>query len=212
MLTLGLWVERPDFGDLLLAHLYLKCPVVVPYYFPKEAGQSDEEFLKLNGYQLDESGNVEKQEKFIKRQSGLIRFFAALLITPATPAGAFRIASQRNLHPLPLAVGWKLLSDLLALPPKTDITAIAFYEVLQVRLLFLNEKQCQRQFCAFQITGYYLRKAYGNQFSKLLSILRLQYLPRIAEVTAADRRIALARLETLLEESRFTKPDGIIEF
>ncbi len=44
--TLGVWLDMPDVGDLLLAHLHAKCPFTVPYYKPRLTTQTDEEYWK----------------------------------------------------------------------------------------------------------------------------------------------------------------------
>ena len=41
-----LWAEFPQFGDFFLAHCHAMCPVLVPMYFNKTEGMSDEEFLR----------------------------------------------------------------------------------------------------------------------------------------------------------------------
>ena len=46
MVAVGLWAEHADFGDLLLAQFHTVCPYIVPYYLPKQDGQSDEDYLK----------------------------------------------------------------------------------------------------------------------------------------------------------------------
>lgn len=44
--TVALWIEFPDFGKLLLAHFYRKCPYLIPAYWEKEEDQTEEEFYK----------------------------------------------------------------------------------------------------------------------------------------------------------------------
>ena len=36
----------PQVTELILAHFYLKCPYILPYYLPKKEGQSDEDYYK----------------------------------------------------------------------------------------------------------------------------------------------------------------------
>lgn len=44
--AVGLWVNLPDLGELLLANFHLACPYIVPYYIPQEDGQSTEDHQK----------------------------------------------------------------------------------------------------------------------------------------------------------------------
>lgn len=42
--ALALWAEFPQFGELLLAHFYSKCPFLVPYYAPRSSDTSDRDY------------------------------------------------------------------------------------------------------------------------------------------------------------------------
>lgn len=42
----GVWALIPEVGDLILAHFHALCPYIVPYYVPREEGQSSEEYYK----------------------------------------------------------------------------------------------------------------------------------------------------------------------
>lgn len=68
-LIVSLWNEFPTFGWLVLAYFYKLCPILVPYYVPREVGESDEDFYKKSGYQYIE-GQIETQDKFLKRITG----------------------------------------------------------------------------------------------------------------------------------------------
>ena len=52
--------EFPDFGDLFLAHLYERCPFLIPCYFAKKEGMSEEDYYKKLGY-LYQDSQVEDQ-------------------------------------------------------------------------------------------------------------------------------------------------------
>lgn len=72
---LSLWNDFPDFGRLVLAYFYQFCPYLIPMYVPKQASQSEEEYYKQLGYQYSADGEVEKQDKFLKRMTG--EFFSS---------------------------------------------------------------------------------------------------------------------------------------
>lgn len=42
----SLWVDFPDFGQLVLAHFQLECPYLAPVFMPQVDGQSDEAYYK----------------------------------------------------------------------------------------------------------------------------------------------------------------------
>ncbi|MGH0170968.1 UNVERIFIED_CONTAM: hypothetical protein FKN15_070125 [Acipenser sinensis] len=74
----GIWERHPKVGDLILAHLHKKCPYSVPCYPPMKEGTSIEEYQRILGYRVDDIG-VEAQDSFLKRMSGMIRLYAAVI-------------------------------------------------------------------------------------------------------------------------------------
>lgn len=46
MVAAGLWRESPSIGELLLAHFHAQCPYLVPFYIPRQEGQSDADFFR----------------------------------------------------------------------------------------------------------------------------------------------------------------------
>lgn len=44
--VVGIWSEVPDLGDLILAHFYSTCPVLVPLYVPKSKDMSEADYMK----------------------------------------------------------------------------------------------------------------------------------------------------------------------
>ncbi|TTP43323.1 Nucleoporin GLE1 [Bagarius yarrelli] len=74
----GVWELHPKVGELFLAHLHKKCPYAVPHYPPTKNGNSIEEYQQILGYRVNESG-VEGQNSFLKRMSGMIRLYAAII-------------------------------------------------------------------------------------------------------------------------------------
>ncbi|XP_019614919.1 PREDICTED: nucleoporin GLE1-like [Branchiostoma belcheri] len=182
--AVGVWMEFPDVGDLLLAQFHRACPYIVPFYPPRMDGQTDEDFYKSKGY-VYKDGTVEKQDKFLKRMSGIMRLYAAIVQTDT--------GSRR--HPHGAAHGWCWLSSVINLDPETDVTATLLYDFLQV-------------------AGHALMKAYGKQFHKLLHILCRDYFTQIQAVTGAGQGGPVSRLKGLLEEciktQRIPAPKGML--
>ena len=44
--AVGIWSEFPDLGDLILAHFYSTCPILVPFYVPKSKDMSEADYMK----------------------------------------------------------------------------------------------------------------------------------------------------------------------
>lgn len=80
VIIIELWQTFPQFGKLLLAYFCQQCPYLVPFYIPKTKDESDEDYYKKLGYQFTD-GTIEKQDKFLKRMSGIMRLYFAILIT-----------------------------------------------------------------------------------------------------------------------------------
>lgn len=74
----GVWELHPQVGDLILAHLHKKCPYAIPHYPPMKEGTTVDEYQRILGYRVDDSG-VEGQDSFLKRMSGMIRLYAAII-------------------------------------------------------------------------------------------------------------------------------------
>ena len=104
--VVALWNDNPDFGELLLANFRVTCPFIVPAFFPQREGQSNEDYYKSLGYKYSEDGTVEKQDKFLKRISGLVRLYASIIVT-----------NQRQgvtqSHPHGLQNAWRWLAAML---------------------------------------------------------------------------------------------------
>ncbi|XP_059193935.1 mRNA export factor GLE1 [Centropristis striata] len=171
----GVWELHPQVGDLLLAHLHKKCPYAVPHYPPMKDGTPVEEYQRILGYRVDDSG-VEGQDSFLKRMSGMIRLYAAI-ITLRWPYGAKHGAAPHGLNH-----GWRWLAQMLNMEPLADITATLLFDFLKV-------------------CGNALMKQYQSQFWKLLLLLREEYFPRIEAVTSSGQMGSVIRLKQFLETS-----------
>ncbi|KAG7332302.1 hypothetical protein KOW79_004136 [Hemibagrus wyckioides] len=173
----GVWELHPKVGDLILAHLHKKCPYSVPYYPPMKDGTSIEEYQQILGYRVDESG-VEGQDSFLKRMSGMIRLYAAIihLRWPYTNKQGLQIGPHGLNH------GWRWLAQMLNMEPLADVTATLLFDFLEV-------------------CGNALMKQYQGQFWKLLLLIKEEYFPRIEAATNSGQMGSVTRLEQFLEDA-----------
>ncbi|XP_010874536.2 nucleoporin GLE1 [Esox lucius] len=171
----GLWELHPKVGDLILAHLHKKCPYAVPHYPPMKDGTSVEEYQKILGYRV-EDGGVEAQDSFLKRMSGMIRLYAAL-IQLRWPYG-----SKQGPDPHGLNHGWRWLAQMLNMEPLADVTATLLFDFLEV-------------------CGNALMKQYQVQFWKLILLIQEEYLPRIEAITSEGQAGSVTRLKQFLQSS-----------
>ncbi|XP_028312978.1 nucleoporin GLE1-like isoform X2 [Gouania willdenowi] len=182
----GIWELHPKVGDLILAHLHKSCPYSIPHYPPMKDGMSVKEYQEILGYHVDESG-VENQDQFLKRMSGMIRLYAAI-VQLRWPFG-----SKQEPVPHGLNHGWRWLAQVLNMAPVVDITATLLYDFLEV-------------------CGNALIKQYQNQFWKLILLLKEEYLPRIEAITSIDQMGSVTRLKEFIEASlqkkRIDLPEG----
>ncbi|KAF7660004.1 hypothetical protein LDENG_00290170 [Lucifuga dentata] len=171
----GVWELHPRVGDLILAHLHKKCPYAVPHYPPMKEGTSVEEYQRILGYRVDDSG-VEGQDSFLKRMSGMIRLYAAI-IQQRWPYNA-----KQGSGPHGLSHGWRWLAQMLNMEPLADVTATLLFDFLEV-------------------CGHTLMKQYQGQFWKLILLLKDEYFPRIEAVTNSGQMGSVIRLKQFLETS-----------
>ncbi|XP_023834241.1 mRNA export factor GLE1 isoform X1 [Salvelinus sp. IW2-2015] len=171
----GVWELHPKVGDLILAHLHKKCPYAVPHYPPMKDGTSVEEYQKILGYRV-EDGGVEAQDSFLKRMSGMIRLYAAI-IQLRWPNG-----SKQGPAPHGLNNGWRWLAQMLNMEPLADVTATLLFDFLEV-------------------CGNALMTQYQVQFWKLILLIQEEYLPRIEAVTSQGQAGSVTRLKQFLESS-----------
>ncbi|KAM3611433.1 uncharacterized protein V6R79_018474 [Siganus canaliculatus] len=171
----GIWELHPRVGDFMLAHLHKKCPYSVPHYPPMKDGTPVEEYQRILGYRVDDSG-VEGQDSFLKRMSGMIRLYAAV-IQLRWPYG-----SKQGCAPHGLNNGWRWLAQMLNMEPLADITATLLFDFLEV-------------------CGHSLMKQYQGQFWKLILLLKEDYFPRIEAVTSSGQMGSVMRLKQFLESS-----------
>nr|KAF6484655.1 GLE1 RNA export mediator [Rousettus aegyptiacus] len=148
----GIWELHPRVGDLILAHLHKKCPYSVPFYPAFREGMALEDYQRMLGYQVKDS-KVEQQDNFLKRMSGMIRLYAAI-IQLRWPYG-----SRQESHPHGLNHGWRWLAQILNMEPLSDVTATLLFDFLEV-------------------CGNALMKQYQAQFWKMVLLIKEDYFPR----------------------------------
>ncbi|XP_072488694.1 mRNA export factor GLE1 isoform X2 [Notamacropus eugenii] len=170
----GIWELHPRVGDLILAHLHKKCPYSVPFYPAFKEGMALEEYQKLLGYQVKDS-KVEQQDNFLKRMSGMIRLYAAI-IQLRWPYG-----NRQGVHPHGLNHGWRWLAQILNMEPLSDVTATLLFDFLEV-------------------CGNALMKQYQVQFWKMMLLIKEEYFPRIEAITSSGQMGSFIRLKQFLEK------------
>uniref|UniRef100_A0A7N8XD22 mRNA export factor GLE1 n=1 Tax=Mastacembelus armatus TaxID=205130 RepID=A0A7N8XD22_9TELE len=182
----GVWELHPRVGELILAHLHKKCPYSVPHYPPMKEGTPVEEYQRILGYRVDDSG-VEGQDSFLKRMSGMIRLYAAMIQL------RWPYSSRQGSVPHGLNHGWRWLAQMLNMEPLADITATLLFDFLEV-------------------CGNALMKQYQGQFWKLILLLKEEYFPRIEAVTSSGQMGSVIRLkqflETSLQSRQISPPNG----
>ena len=142
--------------------------------------------FRSRGYKYDE-GEIEKQDKYLKRMSGLIRLYFSIIISQP-PKGH---------HPHGLDSAWIWLTRVLNLEPEPDITATMIYDFLQV-------------------TGFAFLKLYNKQFIKVLVTICRDIVPKMKAVSTPAGSGVLSRLQILLEKGvkgsgHIPLPEGYLE-
>ncbi|XP_061460232.1 mRNA export factor GLE1 isoform X2 [Rhineura floridana] len=170
----GIWELHPRVGDLILAHLHKKCPYAVPFYPALKEGTSLEEYQRMLGYQVKDS-KVESQDNFLKRMSGMIRLYAAILQLQ------WPYRDRQGTHPHGLNHAWCWLAQMLNMEPLADVTATILFDFLEV-------------------CGNALMKQYQVQFWKVILLIREEYFPRIEAITNAGEMGSLIRFKQFLEK------------
>jgi nucleoporin GLE1 len=107
--ALSLWDTFPDFGKLLLAYFFEFSPLLVPYYPRRIEGQSEKDYYLSLGYKYEKDVNdkdvIEKQDKYLKRMTGLARLFAGI-------AASNKPEGSNAIHPFGPKVVWNRIRSL----------------------------------------------------------------------------------------------------
>jgi len=182
--AVALWDIFPDFGKLLQAYFFEFCPLLAPYYPPKLEGQSEKDYFTSLGYRWEKDG-IEKQDMYLKRMSGLARLFSAITAV-SKPLG-----SQSLVHPMGPNFTWRFLVNLINCAPLPDVTATILFVVLET-------------------TGYLMLQKYRDQFLKLVSVIKCNYVPALDAVKTdggPTSRLDMLLTKTLTEKT-VDKPRG----
>ncbi|KOB59582.1 putative class A rhodopsin-like G-protein coupled receptor GPRpgn [Operophtera brumata] len=184
-LTVALWAQFPDFGKLIEAYFHKLCPYLVPMFLPQREGQTDKEFYLSRGYTYSEEGAVEKQDKFLKRMSGIFRLRCAIWIA-TTP----KFINAPNPHGL--QHGWRWLASFINLRPEPDICAT-----------LLND--------FFSVCGSQFNKHYGKQFLKVLKLVNSQYMVVLQNIDEGGPKTRLeVFLQNILSTGLIPPPTGLL--
>lgn len=189
--AVGLWCRYPDLGDLLLGHFYMRCPALVPVFFSRSMASSESEYLRLCGYKCDGS-NMETESQFLRRVTGLMRLYAALLQTPLPPWHK-PLDSDMSRQPPGSKRGWQWLAMCLNTPTEDPNFAATLI-------------------CTFlEVAGWTLQRDYGRQFRKMLHVLCKDYFPRLKQLVKTSSG-PISRLEALLQQvlrkGHLARPEG----
>lgn len=183
--TVALWVEFPEFGKLLEACFHRQCPYLVPMFLPQKQGQTDKEFYLSRGYIYNNENVVEKQDKFLKRMSGIFRLRCAIWIAK-TPS----FISAPNPHGLKHS--WQWLASFINLRPEPDICATLLHDF-------------------FTVCGAMCYKHYGKQFTKIIKLISTEYLPILQNIDEGGPKIRLeVFLQNVLENGTIAPPCGLL--
>uniref|UniRef100_A0A1I8NC00 mRNA export factor GLE1 n=1 Tax=Musca domestica TaxID=7370 RepID=A0A1I8NC00_MUSDO len=180
----SLWKCIPEFGQLFLAYCFKECPFLVPYFIPQKKDQSPEEYSKVLGFRTVD-GQPEKQEMYLKRQAGIARLYAAVMVTNGRQQDC-------SPHPYGLENAWRWLANMMHIAPLPFLSATLIMEILQ-------------------IVGSDMWSSYGKQFVKLLVYIQQHYFAKLSE---GDMGGPKARLElllnTFLRDGQIQKPAGML--
>lgn len=181
--TVALWQQFPDFGQMFLALLFKECPFLLPHKPRQIQGQLNVDFLKSWGYRMID----QVEEKYVNYQSRTSNF--AALISAIWVTSSRREAQAP--HPLGIDNAWKYLVNVLSSQPNP------MYLHLIDRVL--------------EVAGSTLHASYGPQFVKVVMMVRDFYLPSVERNVDEIMKGAFDRLRDItianfFRESRFPQP------
>ena len=142
------------------------------------------------GYRVSSEGEIEQQDKFLRRVSGLTRLYAALIISSPPPSSVIGPAR----HPHGIEHAWTWLVRMVNVDPRPDVSATVLHEFLAV-------------------AGDSLSQVYRRQFTKLMQLVSSEYLARVAAVTECPASGPVSRLESVLKAcvaGRTQPPAGLL--
>ena len=77
---------------------------------------------RLLGFKVSHDGQAEGEDSYLKRMSGIVRLYAAIIQTSSHP----------HPHPHGLEHGWAWLARTLNMEPHPTLTAAALHDMLEV--------------------------------------------------------------------------------
>ncbi|CAB3248919.1 unnamed protein product [Arctia plantaginis] len=168
--TVALWAQFPHFGKLVEAYFHRLCPYLVPMFLPQKEGQTDKEFYLSRGYTYNDEGVVEKQDKFLKRMSGIFRLRCAIW-TAKMPK------FLNSPHPNGMRHAWHWLASFINLKPEPDISATLLHDF-------------------YIMCGSRCNECYDKQFRKILVLANSDYLKILENIDEGGPK---TRLEVYLQ-------------
>lgn len=183
--VISLWSHFPELGQLLQAYFFMECPYLVPMLLPQSEGQTDQEFYKSRGYSYSDEGTVEKQDKFLKRMTGIFRLCCAIWISKPT-----KVMSGSNPHGLRHA--WRWLAAFINLKPEPDLSATLLFDFLTV---------CGNDFF----------KCYDKQFKKILHLILTDYMQILEKIDEGGPKTRLeVFLQNVIKRGQIDPPQGML--
>lgn len=183
--AVALWAQFPEFGKLLEANFHRQCPYLVPMLLPQKEGQTDKEFYISRGYIYNEDGAVEKQDKFLKRMSGIFQLCCAIWIAKMP-----KFVNTSNPHGL--CQGWKWLSSFINLKPEPDICATLLHVF-------------------FSVCGSEFYRNYKKQFVKIIKLVSTDYLKILENIDEGGPKTRLeVYLQNVLKTGQVPPPSGLL--
>ncbi|CAG9789427.1 unnamed protein product [Diatraea saccharalis] len=183
--AVALWSQFPTFGKLLEANFHKQCPYLVPMFLPQKEGQTDMEFYLSRGYTYNDEGVVEKQDKFLRRMSGIFRLQCAIWITKSP-----QFLNTSNPHGL--RYGWQWLASFINLRPEPDISATLLHDF-------------------FTVCGSEFFKHYGKQFTKIIKLISIDYLKILENIDEGGPKTRLeVFLQNTLKSGQIPPPSGLL--
>ncbi|KPJ13921.1 Nucleoporin GLE1 [Papilio machaon] len=183
--AVALWSQFPEFGKLLEANFHRQCPYLVPMLLPQKQGQTDKEFYISRGYSYNEDGAVEKQDKFLKRMSGIFQLCCAIWIAKMP-----KFVNTPNPHGL--SHGWKWLASFINLKPEPDICATLLHDF-------------------FSVCGSEFYRNYKKQFVKIIKLISSDYLKILENIDEGGPKTRLeVYLQNVLKTGQVPPPSGLL--
>lgn len=184
-ITVALWSQFSELGTLLEANFDQLCPYLVPMFLPQKQNQTDKDFYLSRGYIYSDTGAVEKQDKFLKRMSGIFRLRCAIWIAKMP-----KILKAHNPHSL--QYGWQWLASFINLKPEPDICATLLHDF-------------------FIVCGSEFIKHYGRQFTKIIKLINTEYLAVLQNIDEGGPKTRLeVFLQNVLRTGHIQPPTGLL--